>query len=169
MDEVKANRFTARLLSESLELRLFPDAMLRKCATPVHTFDNALRSFAAQMFAFMKENKGIGLASPQVGVLYQIVVIDVEDIDKFLVNPEIMLSSSDTCTDMEGCLSLPNMFFNVDRSLEIEVRAWSPEGKRLHFEARGLPARVLQHEIDHLNGLLICDKGIKRSSEESSN
>lgn len=162
MDEVKTNRFTARLSNKYLELRLFPDAILRKYATPVYTFDNALRSFADQMFAFMKVNKGIGLASPQVGVLYRIVVIDVEGIEKFLVNPEILSSSSENRTDMEGCLSLPNKFLNVDRSLKVEVRAWSPEGKRLRFEAVGFSARVLQHEIDHLNGLLICDKGTKK-------
>jgi len=161
MDEIKTNRFIARLSNKDLELRLFPDTILRKHAKPVHTFDKALQGFADQMFAFMKAHGGIGLVAPQVGVLYRVVVIDVEDVDKLLVNPEILSSSSDIQTEIEGCLSLPEQWFDVDRSLTVEVLARSPEGRKLHFEVSGLNARVLQHEIDHLNGILICDKGVE--------
>jgi peptide deformylase len=161
MDDVKTNRFTARLSNKDLELRLFPDAILRNNAKPVRTFDQALQSFADQMFAFMKANRGIGIAAPQVGVLYRVIAVDVEDVDKLLVNPEILSSSSDSQTEIEGCLSLPEQWFDVDRFFKVEVRAWSPEGRVLYFEVNGLSARVLQHEIDHLNGLLICDKGLE--------
>jgi len=167
MDEIKTNRFTALLSNKNLKLRLFPDAILRKHAGPVHTFDTAMQNFADQMYAFMKEHLGIGLAAPQVGVLYRIITIDIECVEKFLINPEILSSSSDRDIERERCLSLPEQSFDIDRSLKIEVRGWSLEGRRLHFETNGLHARVLQHEIDHLNGILICDKS-KRFTVQSN-
>lgn len=161
MDEVKINRITARLSNNYLELRLFPDTILRNYSKPIHTFDKTLERFADQMYAFMKAHRGIGLAAPQVGVLFRIITIHVEGVEKFLVNPEILSSSPDSYSDQEGCLSIPGKWFDVNRFYKVEVCARSPEGKKIHFEAEGLIARILQHEIDHLNGILICDKGLE--------
>lgn len=152
------SRFTKQFSHQSMGLRIFPDKILREYAEPVHTFDKALESFTEQMFAFMTEYKGIGLAASQVGVLYRVITINIEEVERFLINPEILSSSSDHQREEEGCLSIPDKWFDVNRSYEIEVKARNPEGKKLHFKASGLNARVLQHEIDHLNGILICDK-----------
>jgi len=159
MDPISVNRFTARSPSQELALRFYPDQVLREVAKDVHTYDTALQWFADQMFVFMKANRGIGLAAPQVGTLYRIVTADVDGVEKCLVNPELLSFIEENDTDTEGCLSIPERLFDVERSLKIEVRARSPQGKGLHFEAEGLAARVLQHEIDHLNGILICDNG----------
>lgn len=137
------------------------DQVLEKVAKDVHTYDAALQWFAGHMFVFMKANKGIGLAAPQVGALYRIVTADVDGVEKCLVNPEILSSSQEHDTDTEGCLSIPERLFGVERSVKIEVRARGPQGQCLHFEAEGFTARVLQHEIDHLNGILICDRGVE--------
>ena len=161
MDEIIMNRFTAQLLHKHMKLRVFPDTVLRKYAQPVHTFDQELQWFADQMFEFMKTHRGIGLATPQIGILYRVIVVDSKDINKSLVNPKILVSSTDNHREDEGCLSLPEQWFAVDRSLTVEVCARSPEGRELHFEASGLNAGILQHEIDHLNGILIYDRGVK--------
>ena len=119
MDEVKINRITARLSNNYLELRLFPDTILRNYSKPIHTFDKTLERFADQMYAFMKAHRGIGLAAPQVGVLFRIITIHVEGVEKFLVNPEILSSSPDSYSDQEGCLSIPGKWFDVNRFYKI--------------------------------------------------
>jgi peptide deformylase len=167
MDPISVNRFTARSPNRELTLRFYPDQVLREVAKDVHTYDTALQWLADQMFAFMKTYIGIGLAAPHVGVLYRIVVADVEGVERCLVNPELLSFIEENDTDTEGCLSIPERLFDVGRSLKIEIRARSPQRKGLHFEAEGLAARVLQHEIDHLNGILICDKGIEIENSHS--
>jgi peptide deformylase len=157
--DISLNRFTMGLPSQKLELLIYPDHILKKTANAVDTYDRALQWLANQMFVFMRANRGIGMAASQVGVLSRIITVDIEGIEKCLVNPEIVSCCLETVTDTEGCLSLPSRLFDVKRYLRIEVRARCPEGKSLHFEASGLAARVLQHEIDHLNGRLICDHG----------
>lgn len=152
------NRFTAGLSNKNLVLHFYPDQVLTKNSNPVRTFDTALQEFVEKMYNFMQIHQGIGLAAPQLGVLFRIITIDTGNQNKFLINPEIITASSDNDTLQEGCLSIPGEWFDINRSLKIEVRARSPEGKKLHFEAQGMNARVIQHEIDHLNGILICDK-----------
>lgn len=152
------NRFTSHLPNKNFALRFYPDQVLREHSDPVHTFDKALEEFVYKMYSFMQLSKGIGLAAPQVGVLYRIITMETEGLDRFLINPEIITASSDNDTLQEGCLSIPGEWFDINRFLKIEVKARSPEGKKLHFQAQGMNARVIQHEIDHLNGVLICDK-----------
>jgi peptide deformylase len=161
MIPISNNRFTVNLPRRELELYLYPDQVLREIANSIHTYDEALQWFADQMYAFMRTNQGIGLAASQLGVLYRIVTADVKNVERRLVNPEILSSSQENDMDNEGCLSIPERTFEVGRSLKIEVRARNPKGKSLHFEAEGLAARVLQHEIDHLNGILICDRRVE--------
>jgi peptide deformylase len=150
-----------------LQLRVLPDQVLRKVSTDIELFDKRLRTFAKNMLSFMKKSGGIGLAAPQVGILQRIVVVGVHGhgMEMVLVNPSIMPITADSDMKMEGCLSIPNEAYNVTRLFRIEVRARDAEGKRLHFAAYDLLARVIQHEVDHLEGVLICDKdagGIER-------
>jgi len=119
------------------------------------------------MLRFMKDRKGIGLAAPQVGVPQRIVVADIGDGPLRLVNPEIV-GQGGSETAAEGCLSLPGVFVDVPRNTCIEVAARDARGHRVEFEAAGLLARVLQHEIDHLAGKLICDYGAVRDAKPSA-
>jgi len=160
MKKLVINRFTRKLKQNNLALRYYPDQVLRKSSSLIHTYDKALQDFAYQMFSFMQASNGIGLAAPQIGILYRIITIDSEEMERFLINPEIIRSSSNKDIEEEGCLSLPDQWYNINRSLEVEVKARSPEGKKFHFTATGLNARIIQHEIDHLNGILICDKNV---------
>jgi peptide deformylase len=153
------DKFQSGLFGRDLELRTLPDEVLRENARQVHIFDDRLRSFLEKMFVFMRENRGIGLAAPQVGILYRLIAVDIGIDTNFVVNPEIVSLSENSEPETEGCLSIPGREFEVDRPLEIEIRGLDPAGREISFGARGLDARVLQHEIDHLNGVLICDNG----------
>jgi peptide deformylase len=151
--------FTTELKQRPMTLRIYPDTVLRQVADQVTVFDKPLRGFAETMLSFMIENKGIGLAAPQVGVLYRIITVGLREVHCCLINPEIISVSFDNDTKEEGCLSLPDKTYEVNRNISIEVRARNIDGGITHFEAKHLFARVVQHEIDHLNGVLICDKG----------
>ncbi len=151
--------FTSELKQEPMTLRFYPDTILRRVAKQVSIFDKPLQGFAETMFSFMIEHKGIGLAAPQVGNLYRIITISLREIKCCLINPKIISVSFDNDTKEEGCLSLPDITYEVKRNVLIEVRARSTSGGTIHFEAEGLLARVVQHEIEHLNGVLINDKG----------
>lgn len=153
------NTFIKEIKQKPIGLRIYPDSILRETATPVNTFDKALSGFTYDMLRYMKKYKGIGLAAPQLGILYRIIVINIDSTTCELVNPEIVLSSFDLDIKMEGCLSLPDTCYDVERNFQIEVRAKNSNGKKLLFKAEDILARVIQHEIDHLNGVLICDKG----------
>lgn len=151
---------TAGIKKRRLKLRTYPDPVLMRRCNPVSTFDKRIGDFVERMHVFMKKHSGIGLAAPQVGVLYRIVVAEVEGRPLALINPAVVSVSSDFETKREGCLSLPERAYDVKRSFHIEVRGKTPEGKGVHFEADQLLARVIQHEIDHLDGMLICDTGL---------
>ena len=137
-------------------LRLYPDPLLRRQATRVIMFVGDLGRFLRDMLKFMKGRQGIGLAAPQLGVLERIVVAGIGDGALKLVNPEIV-GQAGAETMAEGCLSLPGTFVEVPRCAVVEVRGQDARGHCVEFEATGLLARVLQHEIDHLDGKLIRD------------
>ncbi len=158
-NDTSKNVFTAELKQKPMTLRIYPDTILRRFADQVSVFDKPLHGFAETMFSFMIEHKGIGLAAPQVGILYRIITIGLREIKCCLINPEIISASFDNDTKEEGCLSLPDITYEVKRNVRIEIRARSTSGGRIHFEAEHLLARVVQHETDHLNGVLISDKG----------
>ncbi len=145
----------------NLELRFFPDAVLREHSHEICTFDNNLQEFAQHMFSFMIAHNGIGLAAPQIGLLRRIITVDLENMEKVLINPVILSFSPEKENEAERCLSIPNQLYDISRDFAVEISAKNTEGKNLHFEVAGLAARVLQHEIDHLNGRLICDKGTR--------
>ncbi len=145
-----------------LPILLVPDARLRAKARAVGSDDaDAVRALAPRMLASMYKAPGIGLAAPQIGVGLRLVVIDIQKDDKpeplVLVNPTIIATSGELATREEGCLSLPGQYAEVTRPARVKVRWHDLEGARREVEAEGLLAACLQHEIDHLDGVLFVD------------
>ncbi|HET7478102.1 MAG TPA: peptide deformylase [Rubrobacteraceae bacterium] len=147
----------------ALEMRTFGDPILKSRAAPVKSFDESLARLADEMLSTMREQEGVGLAANQVGRLKRIFVAGTEDEEYVIVNPEIESSSEDTVTDAEGCLSIPGISVEVERPASVSVSGQSVTGEPLRIEAAGLLARVMQHEIDHLNGVLILDRTDRES------
>ena len=145
-----------------LPIRVIPDSVLRTKASPVETVDDELRKLLDDMLETMYAAPGIGLAAPQVGVPKRVVVIDVarEGEDKapqVFVNPEIVSRADEASVYEEGCLSIPDYYAEVERPKEVTVRYIDLDGKEQEIRAEGLLATCLQHEIDHLNGVLFID------------
>jgi peptide deformylase len=136
------------------EIRIYPDPILRKKAKPVENIDGRVKEIADRMAEVMYANRGIGLAAPQIGMLRQIVVVDTGEGLKVLINPEIVEGEGETILE-EGCLSLPTVEVPVKRMERVLIQAWDLNGKELTLEVFDFPARVYQHEIDHLHGILI--------------
>jgi len=139
-----------------LSLVLFPDPVLRTVCEPVERFDSTLRDVADEMMEMMRRHSGIGLASPQVGLRQRLFVCRIEEHPLVLTNMEVK-DASEPRDFVEGCLSLPGVQVNVRRPERIRVTGYDLRGRRQSFGATGLWARVIQHELDHLNGVLICD------------
>ena len=140
------------------EIRVIGDPVLREHALEVETFDRALRKLAKRMIRIMHDAPGVGLAAPQVGTLQRLLVYDVEDDPKVLVNPVLDEFSDENEESDEGCLSVPGVTMPVERPVEVRVRAFDATGEPLEFRAEGFEARVIQHEYDHLEGVLIVDR-----------
>jgi peptide deformylase len=139
-------------------------AILKAKAEPVEAFDDELRAFMDDMLESMYAAQGIGLAANQVGVLKRVVVMDLKAGDseaepepRFFVNPEIVWKSEESAPYEEGCLSIPNVYDQVVRPSKVRVRYLDRNGEQHEEEAEGLLAVCLQHEIDHLNGVLFID------------
>lgn len=147
----------------TLEVRTFGDPVLKSRAARVKSFDESLARLAEDMLDTMREQEGVGLAANQVGRLKQIFVASLEDEEYVVVNPEIETSSDETVTDPEGCLSIPGISVEVERPTSVTVSGQNVSGNPLRIEATGLLARVFQHEIDHLNGVLILDRTDRES------
>ncbi|ADQ04423.1 peptide deformylase [Caldicellulosiruptor owensensis OL] len=147
------------------KIRIYEDEILRKKSKIVEKFDQRLHQLLDDMKDTMYEANGIGLAAPQVGVLKRAVVIDIGEGAIELVNPQIEYSEG-SVVDVEGCLSVPNMWGEVERPQKVVVNAQDRFGNEFRLEAEGLLARALCHEIDHLDGILFVDKVIRFVSEE---
>ena len=156
LDPERAARRDAALA----HVRKFGDPVLRTRARPISQFDPALRSEIDRMGELMADALGVGLAATQVGVLHRVLVYRVQQQAPVsaLINPEVDWAGHDTETMEEGCLSLPGVLVDVERPIHIRVRALDEEGSRITVEASGLEARVIQHEMDHLDGVLILDR-----------
>jgi peptide deformylase len=141
-------------------VRKLGDPVLRTKALPVDRFDASLRTEVRRMEVLMHDALGIGLAAPQIGISHRVLVYRVEPDSPVvaLVNPEIEWSSRDEEISEEGCLSLPLVNVDVERPIAVLVKAKDEHGEELVIEATGLEARVIQHEIDHLDGVLILDR-----------
>ena len=150
-------------------VRKFGDPVLRTKARPVDRFDEALASEIEQMGELMGDALGVGLAATQVGVLHRVLVYRVQQQAPVaaLVNPEIEWKGKETETMEEGCLSLPGVLVDVDRPIYVRVRALDQGGEPITVEASGLEARVIQHEMDHLDGVLILDRTSRDQRKEA--
>lgn len=148
-------------MAKVLKLFTYPDPLLKEISKEVTDFSKELKSLTDDMFKTMYENSGIGLAAPQVGILKRIVVIDLQEDDKkvplIFINPQIIEACGST-TFEEGCLSVPGYHEVVKRKKDITVKFQDLEGKDQVINATGLLAICLQHEIDHLNGILFVDQ-----------
>ena len=141
-----------------LTVRLYGDPVLRQVATPVREITAEIKRIIADMTETMWHQVGIGLAAPQVGLPYRILVMDDGTGGaQTLINP-VIESRNGTIREEEGCLSLPGVFGVVERSKTITVRAMDADGKPVSLEATGLKARIVQHELDHLDGVLFIDR-----------
>jgi peptide deformylase len=138
----------------------FGDPVLRSAASPATEFDHRLAEDAERMIELMRDAIGVGLAATQLGTLRRILVFQVgsEAEPTVLVNPEIEWRSDELVTAEEGCLSLPGVVVDVERPLYVRARAQDVRGEPLTIEASGLEARVIQHEVDHLDGVLMLDR-----------
>ncbi len=138
-----------------------PDPLLRKKCEPLEKVDDDLRKLMNEMLATMYDAPGIGLAAIQVGVLKRVVVIDLSKDEKknplFLINPEIVHKSKNTSIYEEGCLSLPGQFAEIERPAECVLQYIDYNGKKKELKAKGLLATCIQHEVDHLDGILFID------------
>ena len=149
-----------------LDIVTFPDPFLRLKAKQVTKFDGELQTLIENMFETMRAAPGVGLAAPQIGESLRLVVVEyTEDEDEnakprkyVLINPEIVRRSEEMVTDLEGCLSLPGLVGSVERHQSVTVKAKNRFGKPLKIEAEEWLARIFQHEIDHLDGVLYIDR-----------
>ena len=152
-----------------LEIQKAGSPVLKKVCEPVKKIDGKLRGFLDDMAETMYKFDGIGLAAPQVGRAIRAVVIDIGNSKLLeLINPEI-LAKEGACVDSEGCLSVPGIFGDVERPEKVTVEYMTRYGKRRKIEADALLARCIQHELDHLNGILFIDvaKSLRQETEES--
>jgi peptide deformylase len=147
-----------------------PDPVLRRKAQPVNRFDDSLQTLIDDMIETMRDAPGVGLAAPQVGVSDRLIVVEYpkddekEDAPKKLfvvVNPEIKEFSDETEMGVEGCLSVPGYQGEVERSLSVTVKGLTRRGQPMKIKAKGWLARIFQHEVDHLNGVVFTDRATK--------
>jgi peptide deformylase len=141
----------------------FGDPVLRSTASPVREFDESLAADGERMVGLMRDAIGVGLAATQLGILRRLLVFQagMDAVPTLVVNPEIEWASDDLATAEEGCLSLPGIVVDVERPLFVRVRGLDASGEPIVIEGSGLEARVLQHEIDHLDGVLMIDRTTK--------
>lgn len=139
------------------EIRTFGDPVLKAVAEPITNIDERLVRLTDEMFKVMYEAPGIGLAAPQIGVQRQVFVYDIDEERKVILNPQIVESSGEWVYD-EGCLSIPGLYVEMVRPKRVLVRGINLDGNQVEFEADELLARLFQHEIDHLNGVLMFDR-----------
>ena len=150
-------------------VRQYGDPVLRSRALPIQVFDEALADEVRRMARLMDEALGIGLAATQLGAMHRLLVYRVEPDAPLgvLVNPELEFKGDEVETMEEGCLSLPGVSVEVERPIHVRVRAQDERGAPLVLEAEGLEARVIQHEIDHLDGVLILDRTTREQRKQA--
>jgi peptide deformylase len=141
----------------TFSIRLFPDPVLRQASLEVENIDGTLAKLADDMIETMYEAPGVGLAAPQIGVQRRMFVYDIGDGPNVVVNPAI-LESSGEWSYQEGCLSIPGMYWDLVRPKQVLLRGYNLAGEELEVEADELLARCFQHEMDHLDGVLVLER-----------
>jgi peptide deformylase len=151
------------------QIRQYPDPALRMKANDVESFDNDLARLVEQLEHLLVDANGLGLAATQLGVLRRVFALrpDPDGESQVLVNPRLVESSDERVADDEGCLSLQGVVIPVERHESVIVEASDPEGNEVRLELEGLPARVAQHELDHLDGILILDRTTPEARREA--
>jgi peptide deformylase len=167
-DELDAQAEAKRRLALA-QIRQYPDPVLRLEAQEVVEFDGDLKQLVDRMMQLMQDARGVGLAANQVGILRRVFVIQADDEEepRALVNPQIVERSGESEEDDEGCLSMQGVVVSVERPVRVRVEARDEEGSRVTLELEGLPARVAQHELDHLDGVLILDRTTDEDRREA--
>ena len=163
-------RARAREMVARSQIRQYPEPVLREPATAVSEFSDDLRALVARMTRLMDDANGVGLAGNQVGLLRRVLVYrpDREDAEpRALVNPVIVERSDEQASDEEGCLSLGPLRVPVERHVRVSVEAKDENGEPVRVDAEDLEARILQHEIDHLDGVLIIDRTTPEARREA--
>jgi peptide deformylase len=165
IDPVVAARRDAALA----HVRKFGDPVLRTKARPIERIDDALRDEIERMAELMNDALGVGLAATQLGIIHRLLVYRVQQDAPVnaLINPEIEWRGNEQEIAEEGCLSLPAVLVEVERPIHVRVRATDEQGEPIVIEASGLEARVIQHEIDHLDGVLILDRTTRDQRKEA--
>jgi peptide deformylase len=146
-----------------------PDPSLRRKARPVTSFDGDLQNLIDDLIETMRAAPGVGLAAPQVGVSERLIVVEYGDEEDeeapkklyAIVSPELKVTSTETEFGVEGCLSVPGLLGEVERSLAVTVKGQNRRGQPMRVKAKGWLARIFQHEIDHLNGVVFTDRAAK--------
>jgi peptide deformylase len=160
-EQLDAEREARRQIALA-QVRQYPDPVLRMEAREVTEFDDALTALVERMGRLMQEARGVGLAAPQIGILQRVLVYQTAEEEPVvaLVNPNVTSTGDETETADEGCLSLgaANVIVPVERATAVTVEGSAPDGSPLRVEAEGLEARVIQHELDHLDGVLTIDR-----------
>ena len=149
---------TPRRQESPLTVVTVPAEILHRKMPPVDRIDRRIATLCRTMIKTIEMAPGIGLAGPQVGKHMRLFVVHLpDDVARVFINPELVSLSSETASYEEGCLSIPGVYAEVDRPVSVRVQAWNGRGKRFTLGADGLLARVIQHEYDHLNGILFWD------------
>jgi peptide deformylase len=165
--ELEAEREARRQLALA-QIRQYPDSVLRMKAPPVETFDDDLKRLATRLGELMKDANGVGLAATQVGVLRRVFVFARdEDEVAVLVNPEIVRRGDEADVDEEGCLSLQGVTMPVERSTSVRIEGRDASGAEVAYDLEGTPARIVQHELDHLDGTMILDRTTPEARREA--
>jgi peptide deformylase len=168
-DEKLGAEAEARRQVALAQIRQYPDPALRMRANEVEAFDSGLAQLVERMEHLLGDANGLGLAATQIGVLQRVFIFqpDPETEPVALVNPVLSKTSDERASDDEGCLSLQGVVIPVERHERVTVEAKSPTGENVRLELEGLPARVSQHELDHLDGILILDRTTSEARREA--
>lgn len=170
LTEAEAQAEAARLVRKEIALaqvRQYGDPALRMRAEEVEEFDDELRAVTERMIGVMHDAEGVGLAATQVGILRRFFVCTIDGEDRVFVNPSVTPVGKDTEVDSEGCLSLGSVRVPVERVTKVVVEARDAAGEPVSLELEGYPARVVQHELDHLDGRLMLDRTDDESRREA--
>ena len=165
-EQAEAEKRALRQIALS-QVRQYGDPVLRMRANEVEAFDEELERLSERMIALMHDADGVGLAATQVGILRRVFVFHNEGEDRIIVNPVLSSTGGGTEVDEEGCLSLGPVRMPVERAVDVTLEGVDAHGASLRLELEGLPARVVQHEIDHLDGKLIVDRTDPESRREA--
>ena len=170
LTEAEAQAEAERLVRKEIalsQIRQYGDPVLRMRAAEVESFDDELRTLGERMVSLMHDADGIGLAATQVGILRRFFVCSLDGEDRVLVNPVVTTLADETEVDVEGCLSLGPIRVPVERVTRVRLDAVDADGEAVSLELEGVAARVVQHEVDHLDGTLMLDRTDAESRREA--